>query len=278
MSSKFRVAVGYNRAEEPVLKLLCARMLEDAFRRREDCILATDSLDLAVNTLPLGEIHQGTVTAWWDIESCTYQKREYFNSDLVLVPYHGETKYPADRTYLFPFATDPEHWRYHPCVPEYDVGFLGREDCDRTRRARTLKTLQEYFGDRMLRTNNIERGEPASRLLSKCRITLCPMGDALGGVMETRFFEISTIQPMAVEVTETNSSDLQWAATPGAHYIPYSEDAELIYTLERYLQNPHELQTLALAARRHFSRHHTYDSRAAELLELVQTGKGLSPF
>ena len=36
MPKPLKLLITYNYAEEPILKLLCARMLEDAIRRRED--------------------------------------------------------------------------------------------------------------------------------------------------------------------------------------------------------------------------------------------------
>ena len=68
MPKPLKLPITYNYGEEPILKLLCARMLEDAFRRREDVevfhageIEPADA-DVVFNTLPLGNAVSGRLT------------------------------------------------------------------------------------------------------------------------------------------------------------------------------------------------------------------------
>lgn len=280
-SSTLKLLLTYKYSEEPVLKLLCARMLEDAFRRREDVqVFHTDDdynlgeIDVVFNTLPLGDPMPGKLTAWWDIEACSFHKPEYFNSDIVLAPYStGEDDvYPEGKTYLFPFATDPNHFHAHDVDQTYDVGFVGREEGNRTRRVEYLDELTQHVN--LLRTNHIERGEPVSRLLSQAKVLIQVSGDACGGVMETRFFEYGLIGPLAADMTATNRRDMEWAAEPDYHFIAFETQDEMIEKIQRMLADDAARHLMFERAWKNYMARHAYDVRAREFLETIGFLKG----
>lgn len=275
-----KVLFTYNYAEEPILKLLCARMLEDAFRRRDDVeVFHTGEIegrdaDVVFNTLPIGDVAQGKFTVWWDIEACSYHKTEYFGSDMVLAPYStGEDYlYPEGKTFLFPFATDPNHFVRQSVEQVYDVGFVGREDNNRGRRVEYL----DYLGGKvnLLRTNEVERGIPVSRLLSSAKILLQVSGDAAGGVMETRFFEYGLIGPLAADMTATNRRDMEWAAHPDYHFIAYETKEEMAEKIQAILADEDALDIMFDRAKKNYLERHTYDVRAREFMETIGFLKG----
>ena len=281
MPKPLKLLITYNYGEEPILKLLCARMLEDAFRRREDVeVFHTGEIepadaDVVFNTLPLGNAVSGRLTAWWDIEACSYHKTDYFGSDIVLVPYScgDDYVYPAGKTFLFPFATDPAYWRRDPEVVEvYDAGFVGREDRNRCKRVDYLNYLGQYVN--LLRTDQIERGVLVSRLLSSAKILIQVSGDAAGGVMETRFFECGLIGPMAADMTATNRRDMEWAAEPDYHFIAFESKEEMVEKIQRMLADDKARQLMFKCAQANYLRRHTYDVRAREFLETIGFLKG----
>lgn len=281
MPACLKLIISYKYEEEPILKLLCARMLEDAFRRRPDVEvyhtgeIDSAAVDVVFNTLPLGNAEVGKITAWWDIEACNFMKTDWFQSDVVLAPYHlpEEGRYPP-QTYLMPFATDPQFWRYHPCEYGFEVGFVGRGDGNRSKRMEWLHYIHDALGDAMLWGNGIERGAPVSWALSRAKVLLQVSGDAAGGVMETRFFEIGLIGPLVVDVTDVNRRDYEWAATPGYHF-EWAETKEQMLEKALWLaQHDAEREAMFARARDNYMARHTYDVRAREFLETVGFLKG----
>ena len=281
MPKPLKLLITYNYAEEPILKLLCARMLEDAFRRREDVeVFHTGEIepadaDVVFNTLPLGNAVSGRLTAWWDTEACSYHKTNCFDSDIVLTPYScgDDYVYPAGKTFLFPFATDPDHWVRQPEVEEtYDVGFVGRGDGNRGKRLEWLNHLNTQVN--FLWTNNVERGIPVSRLLSSAKILVQVSGDAAGGVMETRFFEYGLIGPMAADMTDTNRRDMEWAAEPDYHFIAFETKEEMVEKIQRMLADDKARRLMFKRAQVNYLKRHTYEVRAREFLETIGFLKG----
>ena len=281
MPKCLKLLITYNYEEEQILKLLCARMLEDAFRRRPDVMvyhsgeIEAAEVDVVFNTLPRGNIVTGPLTAWWDIEACSFHVTEQFNSDIVLAPYSTpeDYLYPADKTYLFPFATDPEHWKRHPVDYEYDVGFVGRGDGPRGKRLDWLNYLHDQ-GSTMLWTDKVERGVPVSRLLSSAKVMVQVSGDAAGGVMETRFFECGLLGPFVVDVTDTNRRDLFWAAEPDYHFIAVETREEMAEKVKWLAANDIARDLMFERARKNYLRRHTYDVRARQFLETIGFLKG----
>jgi hypothetical protein len=287
MPTHLKLLITYNYAEEHALKLLCARMLEDAFRRREDVdvfhtgeIESADA-DVVFNTLPLGNAVAGRLTAWWDIEACSYHKTNCFGWDIVLTPYScgDDYVYPEGKTFLFPFATDPNYWCWQPEVEEtYDVGFVGRGDGDRHKRMEWLHYLNDHVN--LLWTDHVERGAPVSQLLSSAKILVQVSGDAAGGVMETRFFEYGLIGPIAADITDTNRRDMEWAAEPDYHFIAFETKEEMVEKIQRILADDKARLQMFSRAQANYLARHTYDVRAREFLETIGflKGSGLPDF
>lgn len=279
MKAKLKVVVCWKYEEEPFCKLATGRMLGEAFARRDDIELhrsgEVSDADLVFNTLPLGSVENGAITVWWDTEACSYQCPQYFDdSDLVLAPYTCQgAVYPEGKTYLFALATDPNYWHYWPCEPEYDIGFVGKEDGARAKRRALLDFLQQR-GVNLLKTNEIERGVPVSQLLSKARVILQCAGELGGGVMEERFFVTGLIAPVAADVTEANRADLEWAAIPDHHFIAYDSGEELVAKLESMVATEGVLEQMRIHATANYLQRHTYDARVRALLEQIGFLKG----
>jgi len=277
-----KILINYDYASLP---LLCAEMFEFALRKRDDVEvyragqLDPSKADLVFNTLPGDSWSSGPLTAWWDIESCNYNRPDQFGSDLVLAPYHiPDDVYPKGKTYLFPFGTDLDYWHACPELTKYDVGFVGREDLDRVKRVKWLDFLQDHVN--LLRTNGIPRGEEMSKLLSQAKIILQITGDAKGGVMETRFFECGSIGLLAHDITHTNKEDMEWAAVPDYHFIAYKDEKEMVEKIWNVLENGDTRIEMKTRAIKNIERNHTYDVRARQLLEQIGylKGKGLPDY
>lgn len=279
--STLKLLITYNYEEDQQLGLLCARMLEDAFQRREDVEVFRDGdvraqdADVVFNTLPAGNIQGGKITAWWDIEACNFHREDQFASTIVLAPYNCETDYlyPADRTYLFPFATDPQHWHRHPTPYEYDTGFIGRGDGNRQKRLEWLNYVNEHIAT-MLWTNGVARGEAVSKRLSAAKTLLQVSGDAGGGVMETRFFELGLIGPMIVDLTDINRRNFYWAAWPDVHFVGVENQYQMVDAILRLSADDAARELMFERATKNYLERHTYDVRAREFLETIGFLKG----
>lgn len=261
--------------------LSCGNMIEAAFRRRNDVDvyrlgeINPQDADVVFNTEAKAERPHGKITAWWDIEACYYQVTDEFTSDIVLAPYTLDPNpYPEGKTYFFPFANDPVNFKNYPDVQlEYDLGFVGREDADRTKRVEYLNWLGQqdlnYF-----RTNGVARGEAVSRMLSKAKILLQVSGDAHKGVMETRFFEIGPINLIAADRHDYNRNDMDWAAVPDYHYIAYETKEELLEKVKRVSADDELRVRMLTRARENYTKNHTYDVRVQKFLETIGFLKG----
>ena len=282
-STTLKLLITYKYEEDQLLKLLCARMLEDAFRARPDVRVFHSGevepreVDVVFNSPPFGDIVSGRLTAWWDTEACNFHREDQFVSDIVLAPYTcgRDYLYPADKTYLFPFATDPEYWSRQPVEYAYDVGFIGRGGGLRHKRMEWLQHVHDSFPEgRMLWTDQVERGVPVSRLLSSAKVLLQVSGDASGGVMETRFFEIGLLGPLVVDLTDVNRQDFLWAAEPDYHFIGVETKEEMVEKIRWLLENEDARLLMADRARRNYLLRHTYDVRARQFLETIGFLKG----
>jgi len=274
----FKVQINYDYNNTP---LSCGNMLESAFRRRKDIEvyrwgeIETNKCDFVLNTeAQFARPHDGQMTAWWDIEACSYRVMGEMSSDIVLAPYTYALEDYPDHAYFFPFASSPE-FKYYPCDYEYDLMFIGREDINRNERVKLLDFLQSQPIN-FYRGNGFPRGEEVSRQLSKSKILLQRSGDA-GGVMETRFFEIGPINVLAVDIHEGNRGDLEWAGVPDYHYIEYKNQYELLDKLRFYIKNDKARELMLKRARKNYELNHTYDVRVRQLLETIGflKGKGL---
>lgn len=270
----FKILINYDYNNTP---LSCGNMIESAMRRRNDLEvyrygeIDLMDVDLVFNTEARFERPHGKLTAWWDIEACSYRVLDEMNSDIVLAPYTYALEDYPDHAYFFPFANSPE-FKYYPCDYEYDLMFIGREDVNRNQRVKILDFLQSQPIN-FFRGNGFPRGEEVSKQLSKSKILLQKSGDA-GGVMETRFFEIGPINVLAVDIHESNKGDLEWAGVPDYHYIEYKNEYELLDKLRFYIKNDKERELMLKRARKNYELNHTYDVRVRQLLETIGFLKG----
>jgi len=281
---KLKVLICYNYNDT---LLSCGNMIEEAFRRRDDIEvyrlgeLTPDKADVVFNTEAQAERPRGPLTVWWDIEACSYSVVGEFNSDMVLAPYTiNKDLYPTDRTYFFPFANDPINFKNNPLIkPTYDLGFVGREDINRERRVEYLNWLEKQ-SIKMFRVNSIQRGEDLSDKLSSAKIALQVAGDAAGGVMETRFFEVGPITVIAADRIENNREDMDWAAVPDYHYIAFNSKEELLEKVQKYSQDDALRERMYKRALENYMTNHTYDVRVRQLLETIGflKGQGLDKF
>ena len=281
MTKCLKLLLTYKYAEEQALKLLVARMLEDAFRRRPDVEvyhtgeIEPADVDVVFNTLPAGNIETGRLTAWWDVEACSYHVGNQFGSDIVLAPYScgDDDVYPVGKTFLFPFATDPAYWSRQPVDYEYDAGFIGRGDGNRGKRMEWLHYVHDNILT-MLWTNQVERGVLVSTRLSAAKVLLQVSGDAGGGVMETRFFETGLLGPLVVDLTETNKRDFLWAAEPDYHFVGVETKEEMVEAIQRLIADDKARDLMFKRACKNYLKRHTYDVRARQFLETIGFLKG----
>lgn len=268
----FKILINYDYNDT---LLSCGNMIENAMRRRKDLEvyrfgqIDPMDVDLVFNTEARFVRPRGKLTAWWDIEACSYRVMSEMSSDIVLAPYTYKLEDYPDHAYFFPFANSPE-FKYYPCDYEYDLMFIGREDINRNERVKLLDFIQSQPVN-FFRGNGYSRGEDVSRQLSKSKILLQRSGDA-GGVMETRFFEIGPINLIAVDLNENNRKDFEWAGIPDVHYISYESGEELIEKIKK-LDDFDRLKMLS-ASRENFKKNHTYDVRVRQLLETIGFLKG----
>jgi hypothetical protein len=254
---------------------------EDALKRREDVEvyrngeIVPEAVDVCFNTLPKASLNRGPLTVWWDIEACNYHIigiNGEFEADLVLAPYTCDLDVYPKGTYLMPFACDRLNWHYYKVPITSEVGFIGREDYNRTRRVEYLNCLQDHVD--LFRGYGFDRGEKVSKKLSESKILMQITGDALGGVMETRFFEIGLIGLMACDLTEANKADMNWVAVPDYHYIAFETKEEMVEKIWQVLGNEPLRKEMRRRAFKNHLKKHTYDVRVREFLETIGFLKG----
>jgi len=64
--------------------------------------------------------------------------------------------------------------------------------------------------------------------------------------------------------------DLDALLTPGMHYVPFTDPAELRRRVTHYLEHPDEREAIARAGLEHVRQHHTYEHRIDRLMEALK--------
>lgn len=264
----------FNHQDGSILKV--GTMLMDALCRRADITRVTepDQADVIFDCEPRMEKIKGKFTVWWDNEACNDHCLNGYDYDLILAPYTSRLdQYPLEKTYFFPFATEPREFYRVETDYRWDAGFAGREDLDRVKRVEYLDYFQKNFKGSFLRTLGVPRGHDTSELMSQVKVILQVAGDALKGVMETRVFEMGGIGLLAIDRSDINADDLDWYAKADYHYISYKSKPELVEKVTAVVNDEKLWKAMRDRGIQNVLERHTYDVRAQQLVDHLKGKK-----
>lgn len=174
--------------------------------------------------------------------------------------------FAADRresvVHWLPLACDPDIQRDLRLERIYDIGFVGKVTDAYRERAALLQLLSSRY-----RMNDYHRcyfGEEMARIYSQSKIVV---NLTLGGILNMRVFEAPACG--ALLLTERSDNGQDELFRDGEHIITFKGQDELLALVEHYLSNEVERERTARAGQEWVIAHHTYDHRAAQLLETV---------
>ena len=196
-----------------------------------------------------------------------------FDYTLVFHPGYAERFQAAGhpRALYLPLAVDRDIIDGPKLEPAYEVGAVGRTDTNlyATRR-RVLAMLDEQF-----HMNDWRRLYPPKEMgtifrMSKIVINI-PREDYLQEA-NMRVFEVMGSGALLLTRLPSELSDMGFKE--GVHFIGYRKEEELAPLVRRYLENDRERLEIASRAHDIVWNEHTYDSRAATLLNRVRDDGG----
>ena len=238
------------------LQIACKEYF-DVYERGE---LPVAKADVVFNTLPLPHngFIEGKLTMYWDTTPLENILGEYFDGSNVVfytIPSY-DSLYPEGKSTLLLQACN-EHYRYFPSDFEYDVGFLGSEI--ESWRINLLDAVDKKF--KLLR-GSTDFGVPSAKLLSKCKLVLSIQDyhEKNAGI-EYRTFTFGNIRPILVHY----NYDYRHIGKPHKHYIPYSNESDLIKWIEYYLKNGKKREKIGENLKIELKKRHTYGHRAKQV-------------
>lgn len=168
-------------------------------------------------------------------------------------------KYPKGSIYL-PHAFDEDLHRPVEINRKADVVFVGNHSPLYQERNEMIDRLKKLFD-----VSDTETKFDISYTIAMNRGRLI-FNRSLGKKnIPMRFFE-----GMAIGALLQNYNDnLDELATPHEHYIPYTDEEDLIKQIRYYLDHPEKRMKLAKNARKHALKHHTYKHRVKTILSYI---------
>jgi len=238
--------------------------LTKAFQDLGHEIVTGDEADLVVNIDGWDHVDRlfGVPYFFWDTDSFIHEPTlETLAFDKLFIGGSPEDleKYPEGTIFL-PHAFDEEVHTEQDVEKKYDVCMIGRIDDTYVERNRVLRLIEDEF---TLLYGQAEFGIPYSKAMSKSRVIF---NQSLGKKnIPMRFFE-----GMAIGCLFENYNDnLDDLATPFIHYVPYTDDRDLMIKLYYYVNHPKEVDLIKKQAREHALQNHTYKHRAGKILQYV---------
>jgi glycosyltransferase involved in cell wall biosynthesis len=164
-----------------------------------------------------------------------------------------------------PFAFDTTLRNDPRAAKVYDIGFVGSLELPATRAERV-----EVLGhlERKYRLNDYRRsafGGDMMRVYNQSRIVV---NIPWPGGLNMRTFEALASGALLLTKDIRNGQDDLF--TDGTHLVTYRETNDLIEKIDYYLKHETERQEIACAGMREVLAHHTYDHRAARMLDVME--------
>src|SRR5579883_54223 len=170
------------------------------------------------------------------------------------------------RAYWLPLACDPEIHRRHDVPKRFDIGFVGSTSSHYARRAALLRRLEERFTlsdyKRSYTPEEMARVYSESHLVFNC---------SLRREVNMRVFEGPATGSLLL--TDRIGNGLAELMADRTHLVMY-DDAILVELAEEYLRDHAARERIAASVYEHVRAHHTYDHRAAQILDTIFAGSG----
>ena len=165
-----------------------------------------------------------------------------------------------------PLACDPEvHGKFEE-GKDFDVAFVGSITPLNRQRNHALMRLAEKF------SMHVDRCflEEMARTFSRSRIVF---NASIKNDLNMRVFEAMATGSLLV-TDEARGSGLTDLFEDRRHLVLYRNEAELYERVEYYLKNPRERESIALEGMTEVLRGHTYEHRAAQLMDVASRIEG----
>lgn len=161
-----------------------------------------------------------------------------------------------------PLACDPAVQRDMGLERIYDVGFVGAVGGPYEERGAALARLEKRW-----KMNDFRRpyyGSEMARIYSQSKIVF---NITLGRILNMRVFEVPPCG--ALLLTKRADNGQAKLFKEGEHFDTFETLDELESKVEYYLTHPDERERIARAGQQWALTHHTYDHRAAQIVETV---------
>jgi glycosyltransferase involved in cell wall biosynthesis len=196
-----------------------------------------------------------------------YQAARFFDAVFVAQKDHVDSYRQAlghDQVYWLPLAAASDVHRQHDLPRIYDVGFVGNIERGhrKTARRRRLKLIAERF-----RTNDFYRSytpEEVGQIYSQSRIVF---NTSIAGDVTMRVFEGAACG--ALVLTDSVDNGLDELFNIGSEIVTYSDDADLLGKIARYLAHDEKRERIARAGQRRVLAEHTYGHRVQRVVDKI---------
>ncbi len=204
-------------------------------------------------------------TAAWIIDTAIrperlkFLARQYDHSYVSQFEAVSDYKAAGLATSWLPLAADPEIHAPVDVPVEFDIGFVGNiTSAAYKQRVALLRALRAKFRLLVTKAYGPEMAEAYSR---------CQLGFNIGQQrgLNMRVFEVMAIGRCLV--TDTFANGLDRIFVEGEHFRGYDSEETLLSRVAALLSDPERANSIAAAGRREVLLKHTYEHRAAAILE-----------
>lgn len=163
-------------------------------------------------------------------------------------------RFGKDKVKLLTYAIDEETYPYIQTEKKYDVGFIGNV-ADDDGRKEYLDALKAHFN--CFISSEVPTSE-ISKTLAQCKVVF---NHIRYEEINIRFFESLASGAQVV----SHSPALHMFAKENEHFVTYKTPDEAIQQIWRLLYADRKREKMAIQARKHVIKHHTYRQRAKEV-------------
>ncbi|QPJ63429.1 MAG: glycosyltransferase [Candidatus Nitronauta litoralis] len=163
-----------------------------------------------------------------------------------------------DQVFWLPLACDPDIHGKVETEKLWDVGFVGSVTPANPRR----KKLLDFIGSRFDLKVDRKFMDEMARHFCESRIVF---NNAIKNDLNMRVFEAMCTGSMLITDEAVGLEDL---FEDQQHFVMYRDDS-LLETIQYYLENPEQRETIAEEGRREVLAHHTYSHRANQMIDIL---------
>lgn len=212
-------------------------------------------------------IHHGENRLAGNLEMC-----DLYRPDILLMSHslHLSSRFHVPVRF-FPFGVDPH--LFHSDIPyamrRIDVSFVGTRGHELYKtRNESLRFIEENLeGKANLSLRKTIFLEELSKHYGNSKIVFNQTTDTIKS-LNMRIFEGMGCGALVLTDHTPEQSAL---FKNGVHYVVYDSKEDMLEKLRYYVSHPDQAATIAAEGHRHVVRHHTYEHRARQLLDLIKS-------